>query len=45
MKYLSNKSLIEAYYKAKELQLSTRFIALLASEISYRSLKNITIER
>ncbi len=38
MKELSDKLLIEAYYKAIELNLSKEFILLIESEIKRRSL-------
>ena len=38
MKELSDKLLIEAYYKAIELNLSKEFILLIESEIKSRSL-------
>lgn len=39
MSNLSSELLVESYYKAKELKLSSDFISLLESEIRRRSLK------
>jgi len=40
MRKLSDELLIESYYKAIELKLSTDFIRLIESEIHRRSLSN-----
>ncbi|MDN4074839.1 MULTISPECIES: sporulation histidine kinase inhibitor Sda [Fictibacillus] len=40
MENLSDELLIESYFKAKELQLSTDFISLIQKEIERRSLQN-----
>jgi developmental checkpoint coupling sporulation initiation to replication initiation len=40
MKNLSDELLIESYYKAKELNLSPEFIALIEKEIQRRSLNH-----
>ncbi|EIT85250.1 Sporulation inhibitor A [Fictibacillus macauensis ZFHKF-1] len=40
MENLSDELLIESYYKAKELQLSTDFIFLIQREIERRALQN-----
>ncbi|MCK6257789.1 sporulation histidine kinase inhibitor Sda [Fictibacillus sp. WQ 8-8] len=39
MENLSDELLIESYFKAKELQLSTDFISLIQKEIERRSLQ------
>lgn len=40
MKYLSDELLIESYYKAKELNLSSEFIELIEKEIQRRALSH-----
>lgn len=40
MRKLSDELLIESYFKAKELNLSTEFISLIENEIHRRSLYN-----
>ncbi|MGC4375953.1 sporulation histidine kinase inhibitor Sda [Fictibacillus sp. Mic-4] len=44
MENLSDDLLIESYYKAKELRLSSDFIQLIRQEIERRSLQNRLIK-
>ncbi|MBS4209036.1 sporulation histidine kinase inhibitor Sda [Bacillus sp. FJAT-50079] len=45
MRKLSDELLIESYYKAKQLHLSTEFIQLIESELQRRSLaKHIQVK-